>query len=133
MRPRAGNAEHPEPAVRRAQRHAAEGAILKPQFLQRLSPYCKPVIPFPVRDAQRLLLLMYPPTRRFFHRNIRRGELPCPNGVPKHVASAFLEDDEIQEIKVELRTKKRGEIVRQIFGGAGGQGSDETRQRFMAF
>src|SRR5713101_8656053 len=111
MRPRAGNAEHPELAVRRAQRHAAEGAILKPQFLQRLSPHRKPVIAFPVRDAQRLLLLMYPPTRRFFHRNIRWGELPGSNGVPEHFASTFFEDDEIQEIKVEQWTKKCGEIA----------------------
>src|SRR5271169_409634 len=111
MRPRAGNAEHPEPAVRRAQRHAAEGAILKPQFLQRFSPYRKPVIPFPVRDAQRLLLLMYPPTRCFFHRNIRWGELPGSNGVPEHFTLVFFEHDKIQEIEVHKGMEKRGEIA----------------------
>src|SRR5271170_4287225 len=110
MRPRAGNAEHPEPAVRRAQRHAAEGAILKPQFLQCLSPYRKPVIPFPVRDAQRLLLLMYPPTRRFFYWNIRWGELAGSNKVPKHFTRIFFEYDKIQEIEVQQRMEKRGEI-----------------------
>src|SRR4030095_8017609 len=111
MGPRARNAERPKPVIRRTQRHAAEKAILKTQFLQRLSPYRKPVIPFPVRNAKRLLLLMDPPTRRLFHRNIRRGKLPSPNGVPKHFASTFFEDDEIQEVKVEQRTKKRSEIA----------------------
>ena len=74
---------------------------LEPQFLQRLSPYRKPVIPFPVRDAQRLLLLVYPPTRRFFHRNIRWGELPGSNGVPEHFTRVLFEHDQIQEIEVQ--------------------------------
>src|SRR6266481_7818133 len=114
MRAQAANAEHAESMVLGTQRHTAQRAILKPQFFQRFPSPLKPIITFPVRNAQRLLLLVNPPIRGFFHGHIWRRELARSGGMPKHLARAFFEHDKFQEIKIQQWTKKRSEMAREI-------------------
>src|SRR6516225_5587229 len=108
VRSRAGNTEHAQPLIGRAERHAAKVTIFEPELLKCFSPRGKAVVASPVGNAKRLLLLIDPPTGGFFHRNVRRGELPASDRVPKHLTRTLLEDQEIEKIEIDQRVKKRG-------------------------